>query len=104
HRQSDPSWFGFLIQVHESAPFSRNDLTEHLEAHGIQTRSLFAGNLTRHPCFDSLVAGRDYRLATPLPQTDAIMQQAFWIGLYPGMSEAKIDYMTDVISDFIASR
>lgn len=104
HRQSDPSWFGFLIQVHESAPFSRNDLTEHLEAHGIQTRNLFAGNLTRHPCFDSLVAGRDYRLATPLPQTDAIMQQAFWIGLYPGMSEAKIDYMTDVISDFIASR
>ena len=104
HPKSAPSWFGFLLTLPDDAPFSRNDLTGHLEERGIQTRNLFAGNLTRHPCFDSLTAGRDYRLATPLPQTDAIMQQAFWIGLYPGMSEVKLDYMADVIRRFIASR
>ncbi len=99
--ESDPSWFGFLITLTSSAKFSRNDLVERLESRNIQTRNLFAGNLTRHPCFESLTEGVDYRIAGSLVNTDRIMNDAFWIGLYPGMSEAKLDYMTATIRDFI---
>jgi CDP-6-deoxy-D-xylo-4-hexulose-3-dehydrase len=102
HPKSAPSWFGFLIRVDVDAPFTRNDLTGYLEKHGIQTRNLFAGNLTRHPCFDSLASGQDYRLATPLANTDTVMHQAFWLGLYPGMTEEKIDYMAATLRRFVA--
>ena len=97
---SDPSWFGFLMTVKESAPFSRNDLTAFLEQHRIQTRNLFAGNLLKHPCFETLTENTDYRVAGKLTNTDRIMNRSFWIGLYPGMSEAKLNYMISRIREF----
>lgn len=99
--ESDPSWFGFLITLAPDAGFSRNDLVRHLEAKKIQTRNLFAGNLVKHPCFETLRPGVDYRVAGELTNTDRIMNDAFWIGLYPGMSEQKLDYMIAVIKGFL---
>ncbi|MDO5318007.1 MAG: lipopolysaccharide biosynthesis protein RfbH [bacterium] len=98
--ESDPSWFGFLMTVKPSAGFSRNDLAKHLEAANIQTRNLFAGNITKHPCFATMREGVDYRVATPLTHTDTIMNDSLWIGLYPGMGEEKLDYMIKVIREF----
>ncbi len=99
--ESDPSWFGFLITLTGRAAFTRNDLAGHLESRNIQTRNLFAGNLTRHPCFESLVEGVDYRIVGELVNTDRIMNDAFWIGLYPGMSGEKLDYMTATIRGYV---
>ena len=98
--ESDPSWFGFLMTVKPDAGFMRNDLAQHLEAANIQTRNLFAGNILRHPCFESLVEGVDYRVAGDLTNTDIIMNSSLWIGLYPGMGEEKLDYMIQTIRDF----
>ena len=97
---ADPSWFGFLMTVKPDAGFTRTDLTRHLESKNIQTRNLFAGNILRHPCFDSLVEGADYRVAGTLDNTETIMNATFWIGLYPGMGEAKIEYMIKTIREF----
>ena len=83
--ESDPSWFGFLITLSDKADFTRNDLAEYLEAHKIQTRNLFAGNILKHPCFETLVEGVDYRVASSLTNTDKIMNDSLWIGLYPGL-------------------
>jgi CDP-6-deoxy-D-xylo-4-hexulose-3-dehydrase len=95
---SDPSWFGFLICVHENAGFTRDELVAHLERHNIQTRMLFAGNLVKHPCFDEMRAdGEGYRVAGGLENTDRIMRDVFWIGVYPGMSRAMLDYMVEKI-------
>ena len=99
---AEPSWFGFLINVSEHAPFSRNDLTMFLESKLIQTRNLFAGNLLRHPCFESLNNGTDYRAAGTLKETDYIMNHSCWIGVYPGMTREKLDYMIKNIRDFIS--
>lgn len=99
--ESDPSWFGFLITLTGDAPFTRNGLVEYLESKRIQTRNLFAGNLTRHPCFETLTEGVDYRIAGDLANTDRIMSDAFWIGLYPGMGNERIDYMSRTIRNFI---
>ena len=79
------SWFGFLITVKAESPFSRNALVSALEESGIQTRPLFAGNLTRHPCFLDLERGKDYRIVSSLAVTDQIMERSFWVGVYPGM-------------------
>ncbi len=98
--ESDPSWFGFLITLTDRAGFTRNELTGHLESKKIQTRNLFAGNLTKHPCFESLKEGVDYRIAGELVNTDKIMNDAFWIGLYPGMGKEKLDYMIQIIRAF----
>ncbi len=99
-QNSDPSWFGFLIYV--KPPYSRNDMTKYLESHGVQTRNLFAGNLTRHPCFDQMrESGEGYRVIGDLHVTDEIMANSFWIGVYPGMNEAMIDYMAKQIIDFL---
>lgn len=99
--ESDPSWFGFLITLRDGVNFSRNDLVKHLENNNIQTRNLFAGNITRHPCFAELEEGRDYRIASELKNTDKIMNDSFWIGLYPGMGEEKLNYMVKCIRDFV---
>lgn len=102
---SRPSWFGFLMTIREEAPLRRNELVRHLEARNIQTRSLFAGNLLRHPCFDELrTAGRGYRVIGSLPNTDAVMERSFWIGVYPGMTEEKLRYMTESIKEFMKER
>ena len=98
--ESDPSWFGFLMTVKPDAGFTRNDLAQHLEAANIQTRNLFAGNILRHPCFEALVEGVDYRVSGDLTNTDTIMNSSLWIGLYPGMGEAKLDYMIETIRGF----
>ena len=99
--ESDPAWFGFLITLTDEAHFSRNDLVKHLEDCKIQTRNLFAGNLLKHPCFETLNEGVDYRVAGSLVNTDKIMNDSFWIGVYPGMTPAKLEYMIDRIRSFI---
>ena len=95
-----PSWFGFLLTVREDAGFTRTDLTKYLESRKIQTRNLFAGNLLRHPAFAQYAEGRDYRVAGPLSVTDRIMNDSFWIGVYPGMTEEKLRYMIESIREF----
>ncbi len=102
--ESDPSWFGLLMTVKPSAGFSRNDLAKHLEFANIQTRNLFAGNIIRHPCFETMRDGMDYRIVGTLRNTDMIMNSSLWIGLYPGMSDEKLDYMIKTIRDYSAGR
>ena len=98
--EADPSWFGFLMTVLPDAGFSRNDLAKRLEGANIQTRNLFAGNILRHPCFEHLAEGVDYRVAGTLDNTDTIMNSSLWIGLYPGMGDAKLDHMIATIRNF----
>jgi CDP-6-deoxy-D-xylo-4-hexulose-3-dehydrase len=99
---SDPSWFGFLITVNDGMPFSRNDIVEYLENNRIQTRNLFAGNMTRHPMFQSLTEGLDYRIIGTLKNTDKVMSDSFWLGVYPGMRDEAIEYMAAKIREFIS--
>ncbi len=95
---SDPSWFGFLLTVKPNAPFTRNEMVQYLESKRIQTRMLFAGNLIKHPCFDAMRAtGDGFRVVGELSTTDYIMNNTFWIGVYPGMTPAMLDYMADAI-------
>ncbi|MBO6116984.1 MAG: lipopolysaccharide biosynthesis protein RfbH [Bacteroidales bacterium] len=98
---SDPSWFGFLITVDDTADFSRNDLTSYLEERKIQTRNLFAGNLTCHPSFENYVKDEDYRVIGDLNVTNRIMNRTFWVGVYPGMTQEKLQYMIDTIKEFV---
>ena len=98
---SNPSWFGFLITVKDDAGFTRNELTQYLEEHKVQTRNLFAGNLLKHPAFEQYVEGVDYRVIGELPVTDTIMSATFWIGVYPGMTNEKLQYMIDTIKEFV---
>lgn len=98
---SDPSWFGFLITCKEGV--DRNKVVQYIENHGVQTRMLFAGNLIKHPCFDEMrEKGEGYRVVGELKNTDRIMHDTFWVGVYPGMTDEKIDYMAKVIRDAIA--
>lgn len=92
---SNPSWFGFLITCKEGT--DRTELVRKIEAASIQTRMLFAGNLTRHPCFDQIRGTDAYRVVGDLSVTDRIMKDTFWIGVYPGMTDAMIDRMAKVI-------
>ena len=99
---SDPSWFGFLLTVREGACRSREEIVNHLEAKGIQTRMLFAGNLIKHPCFDEMrETGKGFRVVGELKNTDAIMERTFWIGVYPGMTREMIDFMIETICEFV---
>ena len=91
-----PSWFGFLITCKEGV--KRSEIVPYLETHGIQTRMLFAGNLIKHPCFDQMrQSGTGYRVVGDLTNTDRIMNDTFWIGVYPGMTDEMIDYMIETI-------
>lgn len=93
-----PSWFGFLITCKEG--IDRNRVVQYAEDKGIQTRMLFAGNLTKHPCFDEMRgAGEGYRIVGELDNTDRIMKDAFWVGVYPGMTDEMIDYMAKVLRE-----
>lgn len=93
---SDPSWFGFLITCKEGV--ERNAVAQFIEAKGVQTRMLFAGNLIKHPCFDDMrKTGMGYRVAGSLHNTDRIMHDTFWVGVYPGMTDQMIDHMAAVI-------
>lgn len=99
---SEPSWFGFLLTVKDAAGFTRDELVRYLEDNKIQTRMLFAGNLLKHPCFDEMRAtGDGYRVIGTLTNTDVIMNQTFWIGVYPGMNEDMVQYMVIKIKAFV---
>ncbi len=95
---SEPSWFGFLISVKEGG---RNKITRYLEEHNVQTRLLFSGNLIKHPCFDQIRGSDKYRVAGDLTNTDFIMNNTFWVGVYPGMTDEMIDYMAKVIIEAV---
>ena len=97
---SIPSWFGFLITCKEGV--ERNKVVQYLEEKGVQTRMLFAGNLTKHPCFDQMRAeGKGYRVVGDLTNTDRIMNDSFWVGVYPGMTDEKLDFMIEKIVEAV---
>ena len=94
---SVPSWFGFLISVKPESGVSRYDVTRFVEEHGVQTRLLFSGNLIKHPCFDQIRGTDAYRVVGDLTSTDYVMNNTFWVGVYPGMTDEMIDYMAKTI-------
>ena len=97
---SDPSWFGFLISVRPESGLNRNVITRYIENHNIQTRLLFSGNLIKHPCFDHIREDKNrYKVVGNLKTTDFIMNNSFWVGVYPGMTDEMIDYMTEIIME-----
>jgi CDP-6-deoxy-D-xylo-4-hexulose-3-dehydrase len=97
---TEPSWFGFLLTVREDAPFSRDEIVRHLNEMKIGTRLLFGGNLIRQP----YMKGRNFRVHGDLDNSDRIMRQTFWIGLYPGLSPEAIAYMLEVIHAFCRAK
>lgn len=99
--RSNPSWFGFLITCKDGV--SRTELVQKIEEAGVQTRALFAGNLTRHPCFDAIRGTDAYRVVGDLAVTDRVMRDTFWVGVYPGMTDAMIDRMAHVIREAVNS-
>ncbi len=100
-QDSKPSWFGFLITCKEGV--SRNQVVQYVESKGVQTRMLFAGNLTKHPCFDQMrESGEGYRIVGSLTNTDRIMEDTFWVGVYPGMTDEMIDYMAKIIKEALS--
>jgi CDP-6-deoxy-D-xylo-4-hexulose-3-dehydrase len=98
---SDPSWFGFLLTVRDNAGFTRDKIVRFLESRGIQTRMLFAGNLLRHPCFDEMRRSKEgYRVVGKLTNTDMVMRNSFWVGVYPGLNKEQLHYIIQSIRDF----
>lgn len=99
-----PSWFGFLLTCRKG--IERAKIVRYIEEHGIQTRMLFAGNLTKHPCFDEIraAAGKGYRIVGELTQTDRIMNDTFWLGVYPELTDEKIDYMAQTVKDAVCAQ
>ena len=98
---SHPSWFGFLISVRPESGLDRNAVTRYIEGKNIQTRLLFSGNLIKHPCFDGIRGTDAYRVVGGLDNTDFIMNNTFWVGVYPGMTDEMIDYMAQVIVEAV---
>lgn len=96
---ADPSWFGFPIGVKPDAPFTRNQLTGALEAAGIGTRLLFAGNLTRQPAYEGL----EFRIVGDLVNTDFVMNNVFWVGVFPGLTREMLDYVVEVATKYVAA-
>ncbi|MCM1213549.1 MAG: lipopolysaccharide biosynthesis protein RfbH [Lachnospiraceae bacterium] len=97
---SDPSWFGYLITCRDGV--DKNRIVRYLEQGGVQTRMLFAGNLTKQPCFDEMrKAGIGYRIVGDLRESDRIMRDSFWIGVYPGMTDEMLDHMADRILEAV---
>jgi len=98
---SKPSWFGFLITCRKG--IERNKVVQYIEKHGIQTRMLFAGNLIKHPCFDQMRTSREaYRVIGDLRNTDRIMNDTFWVGVYPGMTDEMIEDMAQIIKEALS--
>jgi len=96
-KDSEPSWFGFALTVKGDAPFSKNDMVEYLESQHIATRMLFSGNIIRHPCFKDV----EYRVSGDLKNTDFIMNNTFWLGVYPGIDSEMISYILEKFDDFL---
>lgn len=102
NENSQPSWFGFLISVKEGTSFTRDEIVQYLEENNIQTRMLFAGNLIMHPCFDKMrKQQKGYRQVGDLYNTNYVMNNSFWIGVYPGMTQEMLDYMIKCIKNFV---
>jgi CDP-6-deoxy-D-xylo-4-hexulose-3-dehydrase len=98
-----PSWFGFLVVVRPGTGVTRDNLVEALERARVQTRMLFAGNLVRQPCFDEMrESGTGFRMIGDLANTDRLMNDAFWFGVYPGMTAAHIDHICSTIEKHLA--
>ena len=100
-KNSRPSWFGFLITLKTDSGLQRNAVTNYIEEHNIQTRLLFSGNLIKHPCFDQIRNTNAYRVVGSLKNTEYIMNNTFWVGVYPGMSDTMIDYMAKIIKEAV---
>ena len=98
---SEPSWFGFVLTVREGSGLERNKITRYIEDRNIQTRLLFSGNLTRHPCFDPIRGSDAYRIVGSLDNTDRVMNDTFWVGVYPGMTDDMTDYMAEIIKEAV---
>lgn len=98
---SRPSWFGFLISVRPETGIERNKVTRYIEEHNVQTRLLFSGNIIKHPCFDQIRDTDAYRVSGDLSVTEFIMNNTFWVGVYPGMTDAMIDYMAEIIKEAV---
>lgn len=98
---SRPSWFGFMLSIKPESGLDRNKVTRDIEEHNVQTRLLFSGNLIKHPCFDTIRGTDDYRVVGELNNTEYIMNNSFWVGVYPGMTDEMIDYMIKVIIEAI---
>jgi CDP-4-dehydro-6-deoxyglucose reductase, E1 len=104
-KNSDPSWFGFLITIKENALFSREEIVNYIESKGIQTRMLFAGNLVKHPCFNELrKSGQGFRMIGDLKFTNEIMKRTFWIGVYPGLNNRLIEYIEGIFREFMSKK
>ncbi|BCZ48609.1 LPS biosynthesis protein [Clostridium gelidum] len=102
---TEPSWFGFLITLKDDSGISREGFVRYLEDKGIQTRMLFAGNLIKQPCFDEMRESEaGYRIVGNLKNTDKIMNDTFWIGVYPGMDDDRLEYMIKVIKEYFYFR
>lgn len=97
---SDPSWFGFPITVKQTAPLDRTELVKHLDRHRIGTRLLFGGNLVRQP----YMRDRAYRVVGELHETDRVMRDTFWIGVYPGLGEEQLDYVVETMMQGLKER
>ena len=96
-----PCWFGFIVSVTEKCKRSRNEVVAYLEQHNIQTRNLFAGNILRHPCFEGFEENVDYRVVGSLENTDYCMNNSFWVGVYPGMTQAMLDEIVKRIHEAV---
>lgn len=103
-QNSEPSWFGFLISVKPESGLKRNELIKYIEEHNVQTRLLFSGNIVRQPCFDEIRDTASYRISGALEVTEYIMNNTFWVGVYPGMTDDMIDYMAKVIIEAVSMR
>lgn len=98
---SDPSWFGFLISVRPETGLNRNDVTKYIESKNVQTRLLFSGNIIKQPCFNEIRGTAAYRVVGNLENSDFVVNNTFWVGVYPGMTDAMIDYMAQVIKEAV---
>jgi CDP-4-dehydro-6-deoxyglucose reductase, E1 len=95
-KNSDPSWFGFMMTIREGSRRTRDEVVKHLEKNNIQTRMLFAGNIMKHPCFDELKKrGEAYRVVGELKNTDAIMNRSFWVGVYPALDSERLSFIME---------
>lgn len=99
---SDPSWFGFLISVKPETGLDRNSVTKYVEEHNIQTRLLFSGNIIRQSCFDEIRGTDAYRVIGNLENSDYVVNNTFWVGVYPGMTDTMIDYMAKLIKEAVS--
>jgi dTDP-4-amino-4,6-dideoxygalactose transaminase len=99
---SDPSWFGFLISVKPETGLDRNSVTKYVEEHNIQTRLLFSGNIIRQSCFDEIRGTDAYRVIGNLKNSDYVVNNTFWVGVYPGMTDTMIDYMAKIIKEAVS--